>query len=67
MWHLRFGHSNFSRIEVIVRLGDGDDSADDKLNSSDCKVMYMTRNPKDILVSLPHFVMSARVATENIL
>ncbi|KAL9659686.1 hypothetical protein QQ045_024495 [Rhodiola kirilowii] len=37
----------------------------EKLNASDCRVVYVTRNPKDTLVSLMHFVMNAREATEN--
>ncbi|KAM7516673.1 hypothetical protein LguiA_006256 [Lonicera macranthoides] len=32
----------------------------DILNSSECKVVYVTRNPKDALVSLWHFVKSSK-------
>ncbi|KAL3844572.1 hypothetical protein ACJIZ3_001975 [Penstemon smallii] len=32
----------------------------DILNSSDCKIVYVTRNPKDTLISLWHFVQKAK-------
>ncbi|KAL2522992.1 Cytosolic sulfotransferase 5 [Forsythia ovata] len=37
----------------------------DVLNSSDCKIVYVTRNPKDSLASLWHFVQKAKKFEED--
>ncbi|KAL2499838.1 Cytosolic sulfotransferase 6 [Abeliophyllum distichum] len=37
----------------------------DILNSSDCKIVYVTRNPKDSLASLWHFVQKAKKFDED--
>ncbi|GER41300.1 sulfotransferase family protein [Striga asiatica] len=35
------------------------------LNSSECKIVYMTRNPKDTLISLWHFVRKSEKVEED--
>lgn len=37
----------------------------DVLNSSDCKIVYITRNPKDALVSLWHFLQKSRSVEDD--
>ncbi|CAA0810290.1 Cytosolic sulfotransferase 5 [Striga hermonthica] len=38
----------------------------DVLNSSECKIVYVTRNPKDTLVSLWHFVCKSEKVEEDL-